>query len=237
RIISLLPNVEPDVLIKTRYGLGYAYYNTQAYDKALFNFKDFTNRTNINNPNYSDGLIRLADCYYVTKQYNEATATYAKAKAASSLDNDYILLQAGVIAGIQRKYTEASKHFTELISKFPKSQYRDEAMFQRAQYEIEQGNYPVAVEGLTQLINQGSNSRFLPYAFMRRAAAKYNLKQYDKTINVYLALLRQFPTHPLAEEVLLPLQEALGLVNRSGEFEGYLAQYKSANPDKKGFES
>src|SRR5690606_4511748 len=85
--------------------------------------------------------------------------------------------------------------------------------------------------------NQGSNSRFLPYAFMRRAAANYNLKQYDKTINDYLALLRQFPTHPLAEEVLLPLQEALGLVNRSGEFEGYLAQYKSANPDKKGFES
>lgn len=237
RVISLLPNVEQDILIKTRYGLGYAHYNSQAYDKALFNFKDFTNRATINNPNYTDGLIRLADCYYVSKQYNDALATYNKAKAASTADNDYILLQAGVIAGIQKKYTEARAHFTELISRFPKSAYRDEAMFQRAQYEIEQGNYQAAAEGLSQLIREGANSRFLPYAFMRRAASHYNLKQYDRTINDYLAVLRQFPAHPQAQEALLPLQEALGLVGRSGEFEGYLAQYKAANPDKKGFEN
>lgn len=237
RVISALPNVEQDVLLKTRYGLGYAHYNVKAYEQALFNFKDFTNRTNISNRNHADAMVRLADCYYVTKQYNEALTAYGKAKAASSIDNDYILLQAGVIAGIQRKYQDARNYFSELIAKYPRSVYRDEAMYQRAQYEIEQGNYAVAVDGLTELIRVGANSKFLPYAFMRRAASNYNLKSYDKTIQDYLAVMQQFPAHPLAQEALLPLQEALSLAGRSGEFEKYLADFKRANPDKKGFEN
>jgi tetratricopeptide (TPR) repeat protein len=237
KVISLLPNVENDLLLKTRYGLGYAYFNTRAYDKALFNFKDFTNRTNQNNDNYADALIRLADCYYVAKQYPEALAAYAKAKSAGSTDADYILLQSGLIAGLQRKYSEARNHLTELISKYPRSQYRDEAMYQRALFDGEQGNYAAVVQGLDQLIRDAPNSRFLPNAYMKRAAANFNLKQNDKTINDYVTVIKQFPDHPLAQEALLPLQEVLNLSGRGGEYEGYYAMVRSASPNSKSFEN
>ena len=88
--------------------------------------------------------------------------------------------------------------FVDLARAYPKSQYRDEAMFQQAQFEIEQGNYQAAVDGLTQLIRSGSNSGFLPYAYMRRGASYFNLKQYDKTIGDYTAVIQQFPSHPVA---------------------------------------
>lgn len=237
KVISLLPNLEPDVLLKTRYGLGYAHFNNKSYDKAQFNFKDFTNRTDAKHPNHADALVRLADCYYVLKQYPEALAAYAKAKAASSADADYILLQSGVIAGLQRKYQESRNHFTELISKYPRSQYRDDALYRRAQFDIEQGNYTSAVEGLDQLIQQNPGSQLLPTAYAKRAAANYNLKQYDRTINDYTTLIRQYPSHPLSQDALLPLQEVLGIAGRSGEFEGYYALVKSASPDNKGFEN
>jgi tetratricopeptide (TPR) repeat protein len=237
KVVSFLPNVDNDLLLKTRYGLGYAYFNTRAYDKALFNFKDFTNKAANNNANYADALIRLADCYYVGKQYPEALAAYAKAKSINTADADYILLQSGVIAGMQRRYPEAKNFFTELITKYPKSQYRDEAMYERAQFDVQQGNYTSAVEGLTLLIRENPNSAFLPYAYIKRAAANYNLKQYDRTINDYVTLIQQFPSHPQSQEALLPLQEALNLTGRSGEFEGYYAMVKGANTDKKGFEN
>jgi TolA-binding protein len=237
RVIDMLPNVEQDILLKTRYGLGYAYYNTKAYDRALFNFKDFTSKTNINNPDYSDGLIRLADCYYISKQYEEALSTYGKAKAASSADNDYILLQAGTIAGIQRKYQQARNHFSELIARYPKSVYRDEAMFQRAQFEIEQGNYQVAIDGLSQLIGESSNSKFKPVAYSRRAVSYSNLKQHDKAIDDYIAMTRQFPTHPETKKAMPALQEALTMAGRADEYNGHLTSVISANPDKEGFEN
>jgi TolA-binding protein len=237
KVISLLPDVENDLLLKTRYALGYAYFNSKAYDKAQPNFKEFVNQTTINNVNYADALIRLADCYYVAKQYSEALSAYAKAKVASSADADYVLLQSGVIAGLQRKYAEAKTFFSELIAKYPKSQYRDEAMYQRALFDGEQGNYTSAIEGLNQLIREAPNSRFLPYAYMKRAAANYNLKQYDKTINDYVAVIKQFPNHNQAQEALLPLQEVLNLSGRSGEFEGYYAMVKTASPTDKSFEN
>lgn len=237
RVVGLGSSVEPDVLLKTRYGLGYAYFNQKVYDKALFNFKEFVNKGSAGTPNYADGLIRLADCYYVSKQYSEALTYYARASAIGSPDNDYVLLQTGVIDGIQRKYAEARKQFTSLIQGYPKSQYRDEAMFQLAQFEIEQGNYQFAADGLTQLIREGTSSKFQPYALIRRAAAYFNLKLYDKTINDYAALIKQFPTHPAAQEALLPLQEALNIAGRSGEFEDYLAGFKKANPENKNIES
>ncbi len=237
KVVSLAASVDPDVLLKARYGLGYAHYNLQAYDKALYNFKEFTNKASKSNPNYADGLIRLADCYYVSKQYDDALATYNRAKAAGSSDNDYVLLQAGVMSGIQRKYGESRTQFTELIRNYPKSQYRDEALFQRAQFEIEQGNYQAAVDGLSQLIRESPGSRFLAAAYERRAASNYNLKQYDKTINDYQAIINQFPQSPQAQEALSPLQEALTAAGRSGEFESSLQKVKQANPENKNIEA
>jgi TolA-binding protein len=228
---------DTELSVKARYGLGYAYFNLQSYDKALVNFAEFVRNGNKNTSNYTDGIIRLADCYYSDKRYAEALSNYNRARTIGSPDNDYVLFQSGVIYGIQRKYAESRSQFADLIRAYPKSQYRDEAMFQQAQFEIEQGNYQEAVDGLSELIRRGANSRFLPYAFMRRGASFFNLKQYDKTIGDYRAVIEQFPGHPAAQDALLPLQEVLSIAGRSGEFEKYLTTFKKANPDNKGLES
>jgi TolA-binding protein len=237
RVVGLGGAVDPEVLLKTRYGLGYAYFNLQTYDKALFSFKEFVNKGNKTTTNYADGVIRLGDCYYVNRQYDDALANYNKARSLGSTDSDYVLLQSAMINGIQRKYAEARTQFGDLIKNYPKSQYRDEAVFQRAQFEIEQGNYQPAADGLSQLIREGTNSRFLPYAYMRRGASYFNLKQYDRTISDYTTVINKFPGHPAAQEALLPLQEVLSIAGRSAEFEKYLAQVKQSSPDNKGFEN
>jgi tetratricopeptide (TPR) repeat protein len=237
KVVDLGSAAEPDVILKTRYGLGYAYYNLEAYDKALFNFKEFVARGTKNTPNYTDGVIRLADCYYVSKQYDDALTNYTKARNIGSPDNDYVLLQSGVISGIQRKYGESRNQLTSLIQNYPKSQYRDEALFQRAQFDIEQGNSQAAVDGLSQLIREQQNSSFLPYAYMRRASSYFNLKQYDKAITDYATILKKFPAHPVAQEVLIPLQDVLTAAGKSADFETYLAQAKKDNPNNKGLEN
>jgi TolA-binding protein len=225
------------LVLKTRYGLGYAYYNLEAYDKALFNFREFANKGTRNTVSYTDGLIRLADCYYVSKQYNEALDMYNRARGIGSPDNDYVLLQVGVINGIQRKYGESRNMLTSLIQSYPKSQYRDEAFFQRAQFDIEQGNSQAAIDGLSQLIREIPNSKFLPLAYERRATSYFNLKQNAKSIEDYASIIRLFPTHPKAQEVLLPLQNALNAEGRSQEFDKYLSLVKASSTDTKGIEA
>lgn len=238
KVISLGTSAEAEVIHKTRYGLGYAHFNLNQYDQALFNFKEFVNKAGKSGPTYTDGVLRLADCYFVTKAYPEAIANYEKARQLKTPDVDYVLFQTGVINGILRKYAEARIQFSALISGYPKSQYRDEALFQRAQFEIEQSNYAVAISDLSRLITEGSQtgSKFLPYAYERRAASNFNLKEYEKTVADYQAVIKQFPSHPVAQQVLLPLQEALGLVKRSDEYDQYLAMVSQANPGGKDLE-
>ncbi len=220
-----------------RYGLGYAYYNLKDYERARMHFREYVNATDRRNPNHTDALIRLADCYYVTRSYPEAIDYYTRARNIGSPDNDYILLQTGTITGFQRNYAEARRLLNSLVSSYPRSQYRDDALFQIAQFDIEQGNYQQAIDGLTQLLREMPSSPFAPYAYMRRAASYFSLKDYNATISDYSHVIRQYPTHPAAEESLVPLQEALTLAGRASDFDTHLAAFKRANPDSKGLEN
>lgn len=228
---------EATLKLKARYGLGYAYFNLKQYDRALFSFKEFVLKSLNNQPNLADGTLRLADCYYVAKSYNDALIYYKKAIVLNSSDKDYAHFQSGIVDGILRKYPEAKTELSLVFRDYPNSSFVDEAKFQLAQQEFEQGHYDEAVNGYSSLIISSPSSRFTPYAFVRRAASYYNLKEYNKTAQDYIIVIENYGSHPATKDVLLPLQEALNLANRSGEFNKYLALYKNVNPDSKGIET
>jgi TolA-binding protein len=235
-ILSPSSGASSDITLLSRYGLGYAYYNVKQYDRALYNFKEFTNKAARNAEYLPDATLRLADCYYVQKSYPEALATYRKVIAMNSPDKDYAHLQAGLILGIQNKYTEATAELGDVIAT-PSSAYREEALFRLAQLDFEQGKYGNAAAGFSRVIDGSQTSAFLPYAYAKRAASYYNLKDYNKTAADYIYVIEHYTTHPAADGVLVSLQEALNLANRGGEFDKYLGLVKSANPDAKGLES
>ena len=227
-------SITNELTASIRYGLGYAHYNLQQYDKALVSFKEYASK-GTGHVNYADGLLRLADCQYVLKSFAEALASYRKVIQLKSIDAEYAHLQSGVILGIQRHYAEAEAEL-ELVARNSGSKYSEEALFQMGQQDIELGKYSAAVNHFTMVINTAKTSRFVPYALTRRATANFNLKNYSQTANDYITVVEKFPAHSAAQDLLLPLQEALRLSNRAGEFDKYLASFKKANPDAKGIE-
>ncbi len=225
--------------LQARYGLGYAFYNTKEYDRALEQFLVYIRGLeNANNKQfYTDALLRAADCYYVDKQYEKALGYYREAIRNNTVDEDYAHLQSGVMLGILGNVDEASREYNFLSDKFPDSRYADDALYQRGQLNFEKGNFDSAVRGFNELISKEPNSQYVPFAYLRRGASYYNLQQYDKAIKDYATLLNKYPRHTVAGEALLPLQEVLNTQNRSSEFENYLTAYKAANPDNQALES
>ena len=226
-----------EIVVRARYGLGYVRYNQKEYDLALTSFRDYVNRAGSADMSYADGLIRLADCYYVTKSYDDAYATYRKAFETGKAGSDYARMQAGVVLGILRRHQEGMVLLDEVIQNYPGSVYWDEAVFQKAQLEFEESNYSAAATGYSLLIKSRPNSRFVPFAYVRRAAAYYNLKEYPKTADDYTTVLRNYPGHPASDDILIPLQEALGLAGRGAEFDGLLKKFKEKNPQARGIEN
>ena len=221
-----------DYYVKSRYGIGYAYYNTQQYDKALPHFKAFVadEQAQANPTNLNDATIRLADCYYIQKNYSQALALYDKAIAQKAADADFAYFQKGVIYGIQGKRDQAMESLRTLSSNYPRSQYADEAAYQRAIIDFEAGNYAPAIAGFSNLIETRPDSRLLPNALQKRGVAYSNLNKQTEAQTDFKRILNEYPSSKVAQNALYSLQESLAATNQSAEFDTYLARFKSANP-------
>ncbi|HLU88423.1 MAG TPA: tetratricopeptide repeat protein, partial [Cyclobacteriaceae bacterium] len=223
-VLSLKPASTDPYLLKTRYGLGYAYFNSGQYNRAESQFKIYTDRLQgqAGKENYEEALMRLGDTYYVQKKFTEALNTFRRAVRERSQFSDYALFREGVVLNFENRNNEAIQQLDRLINNYPNSIYLADAIFQRAQIHMEENRYAEARNGFSQLISTKPNSPFVPFALEGRAIANYSLKNYDETINDYKKILDEYPNASNANTALVGLQEALSLQGRSGEFSNYL---------------
>ncbi len=224
----------PDFRIRSRYGLGYAYYNTREYDKASTQFKAYTDAVRglpaEDRRNYEDAMIRLADTYLVAKRYDEATRIYDQVVVTGKSDKDNALYNKGISLLYTDKYAEARTTLNQLLNQYPNSAYVDDAMFQLGMVELNQQNYTGAVSQFTRLIQRQPQSPILHAGYLQRAIAYSNLKKYDEAIADYQVILTKYATSKSAESALLGVQDALNSVGRPEEFSSIIKGYEQSNP-------
>ncbi|MCH7399454.1 tetratricopeptide repeat protein [Belliella sp. DSM 107340] len=239
RLQAQRPRSNDPYLIKSHYGLGYAYFNSQQYVKSEAQFKLYTDKIQRaeDKENYDDAIIRLGDTYYVQKKFSDALNTFQRAVREGNNYTDYAHFRSGVVYNFQNNNQEAINQLNRVIDNFPSSLYLEDAIFQKAQINMEMTRYAEAKSGFSRLITSRPNSQFIPFALEGRAIASYSLQQYEETINDYKKILENHPNSTNSESALVGLQEALALQNRSGEFSNYLSRYRNANPDNKSLQN
>jgi len=229
---SAKPASNNPFLVKTHYGLGYAYFNTKNYPKAEEQFRLYTEklRGNQEKQNYDDALLRLGDCQYVQKKFGDASATFQRAISEANSQVDYAYYRLAIVQNFQSRNNDALFNLDKIVAGFPSSLYIEDAMFQRGQIYLEEVQYNEASRAFSDLISGRPNSPFVPYALEGRAVASFSSQNYDQTIADYKAILDKYPNSENSETALKGLQETLALQGRSTEFADYLARYKGANP-------
>ncbi len=232
-VLRLNPNANDPYLIKTHYGLASTYFNTDQYSKAEVQYKAYTDKLQgrANKENYDEALVRLGDTYYVQQKFANALSTYNRAIREGNRFADYAQFRAGVVLNFQDRNGEAIQQLDQMINNYPNSIYQADAIYQKAQINMEENRFAEARDGFTQLINSKPNSPFVPFALEGRAIANYSLKNYDQTIDDYKNILANHSNSGNTEAALVGLQEALALQGRSGEFSNILSSYKRSNPD------
>ncbi len=225
--------------VKSRYGIGYAYYNDKQYDKALVHFKAYLNDNSIKagNPNYQDAMVRLADCYYVNKDYAQALTWYDNALQNKTPDADYVYFQKGVVYNFTNRRDQAIQSLQTLIRTYPKSRYVDDAIYQKGIIDFESSNYAPAIASFSDLIDNQPSSTLVPNALQKRGAAYANLQKSNEAIADFKRVIDKYPTSSVSNEAIYSLQEALGASNQNEQLDNYLAKFKAANPESSALES
>jgi len=230
---NVVKEEKSDYYAKGNFGAGYAQYNLGEYKAAIPYFEKFVKSSERaeNRDKYFDGLLRLADCEYASKNYTKALSLYQKAIIQGAPDADYAAYQRGVVCSFSGNKGQAKIAFEEVLALYKNSKYKDEAMFQLANLDFEEGNYEKAIQGFTQFIAMKPNESLLGSAYFQRGYSYGNTKQSDKAIADYKKVLSDYPSSSAAKNALLAMQEAVGTTGNVEEFNDLLKNYKAANPD------
>ncbi|MEM7552247.1 MAG: tetratricopeptide repeat protein [Bacteroidota bacterium] len=225
-------SAENEFKIRSHYGLGYSYYNQQKYRDALFHFQKYFEEaeSDPDRYNYDDALIRLADCYYANKGYTSSLDLYSQAISEGNQQTDYAYFQRGLVNGILGNFDQALIDLDEVLERSNNAVLLDRALFQKAQFEFEKGDYENAINSFSTLVENSTDVRYLGYAFLRRGLSYYNLERNQDAAKDYEQIINQYPNHPAADDALLGLQEVLSRLGRNEELDRYIAQFKKANP-------
>ena len=236
KAIAIGKDVAPDDYWRAKYGRGYAYYNTTNYPKALQDFKSFVANVSDQKTTYGDALVRLADCYYVAKDYKSALQHFTKAIRGLVKEKDYAYYQAGVIYGLQDDYTKAMNYLNRVINVYTTSAYYDDALFEKGLLQLKKEEFQKSVTTLNKLVKEKPRSPYVPFALERLAVANFNLGNYNKTVTYYKQFIDSYPKNPGVSDALIGLQESMRLAGRSSEFDPILKDFRAKNPDVAGLE-
>lgn len=184
-----------------KYNLGYSFLKKENYRQALGFFEQIVTTPRINSaPLEQDAYIRMADSYFMNREYTKALAMYNKVLDFSWSGGDYATFQKAMVAGVSSG-KEKINLLTSISRKYPSSALIPDANLEIANTYLSNEQYREAISYLKNVVND-PNSSLKPKAFLKLGLSYYNLDNNSEAMKQYTTLLKQYPNSPEAEEAL-----------------------------------
>ncbi|MDX1617181.1 MAG: tetratricopeptide repeat protein [Balneolaceae bacterium] len=210
---SAFVNRYPDHELRgaAQYSLGWSYFNNGSFQNAIKPFSDFLNEYDpppiALYPYDTDAILRLADSYYASHQYDDAIETYKRAIGAEP-GGDYAMFQvANNYYRADRNY-EAVTTFRRMLRIYPYSRLREQAQYNIAYIYLNTGNYTQAVNEFQSVINKYPNTSWAARSQYNIGDAYYNAGDFQKAVQAYKKVLNEYPQSDYLIEAINGIQYA-----------------------------
>ncbi len=168
------------------YNTGYTCLKTGKKDKAAGHFSKYIHEMQgKRSTKIADAYNRLGDNYFTKSNYNQAIENYTMSYNMRLYEADYALLQIAFCLGLQQKQQEKISKLNLLLSGFPESEYRDDALYELGRaYERLDNNYE-AIQQYRQIVNNYPESTFCRKALLQLGLVNYNNGEFKKALKQY----------------------------------------------------
>ena len=207
-----------------RYLQGYTCFSQGKYDKAREAFSTYIDAARATEPTYADALNRIGDCYFNARQFPQAITYYTQVAKLQASGADYALFQRGYALGLQHKYNEKISVLRELITRYPKSDYADDGVYEIARAQLQQDDERGAIVTYESLLATYPHSTLARKASLECAMLYRNLGQNDNAIAAYRRTIEKYPA---TEEAYTALDALQTLYVEAGKVDEYLAYTKN----------
>jgi len=189
------------------YNLGYCFFNTKKYTEARTWFEKYTAQTAVRqDANYPDALNRIGDCYFQAKDYVKAEKFYQNADLSSTPGNDYAIYQKAFCLGLRKQYKEKIELLGKFGTRFPQSDYADDALFETGRTYILIQKPDQAIASFNQLMSNFGESPLSRKAGIQIALLYFNQGKKDDAIAAYKKVIEEYPGSEEAQVALSDLK-------------------------------
>ena len=201
--ININTNKSDPIFLLLDYNIGYAYFKLKKYDKAIPYFSRFSSvNRDVTKKIIADSSIRLGDCYYALKQYENAISAYKKTLDSFKNGSDYAAFQIGTIYGIVHNPYAKIEKLKTVINNYKTSTLKDDALFEIATTYIGVKDAKNAHIAFHKLTREYPASIFIPKALVRQGLLYYNMGQNDKALGKFKETVKRFPNSPDSYEAI-----------------------------------
>jgi len=184
------------------YNIAYSQFKLKEYGKAANAFDSFIRKAKKDDPLLDDATIRLADCYFVTKEYSKAITAYNTIINNKGIGIDYALYQKAISFGFLGDNDQKVHNLNRLINSYELTSLKDDALYELANTYVAQNNNDKAHETYNTLITKHTKSSYIPRALLRQGLVHYNSNETTQALNKFKKIVSDFPNSNEVDEAV-----------------------------------
>lgn len=216
------------------YGKAYCYFNTGDFQNSALQFADFVKRYP-GGSRLMDARLRLADSYYGSKNYAQASNIYRDLFKTGSTDitNPYANYQYAQALYKSGRVNEAISEFTQLQSKYPNSEYAEGSLFTVGWIYFQQSDFNQSIVRYRDVLSRYPKTSLEPIIYYSIGDAYFNLSKYDSAIVYYQNVITQFPSSDFIFDAVNGIQFSYVAMGSPERAVSFIDEFVTRNPNFK----
>ncbi|MBX2930374.1 MAG: tetratricopeptide repeat protein [Chitinophagaceae bacterium] len=202
-----------------QYNTAYCHLKKENYTTALDLFQQVViDVSSSSSLLIQDAYIRSADCYFMMKNFAQATKMYDEVINQNLSQADYAMYQKAIIAGANNKPLEKVSILQNIPIRYPNSSLIIEAYLEVANTYLAEEKWTDAIPYLDKIINNKNATALHPKAYLKKGIAYFNLPNNQASLNTFKTLIVQYPNSPESDDAVEYIRKLFIDDQKPGEF-------------------
>lgn len=205
------------------YNLAYANFNQKEYSTASSNFNKYLSaEKQRQSQRFADAWNRVGDIHLYNRRFSDAANAYSQSASSYPAGADYADFQKAFVLGLQRNYTGKVSSLDAMMSKYPSSQYVDDALFEKSRALVMLSKDSEAISALEKLLRDHPKSNIAQKAGVQLGQLYFNNNNPQKAAAAYKQVVSNYPNSEEARTAIQSLESVYKDMNDIGSYASYV---------------
>ena len=203
------------------YNVAYCHFKDGDYTSAMRWFSRYLEGSSV--VNKKDALERIGDCYFIAKDYKNASASYDRAfKDNLDVNDIYPYYQSAVSYGLAGNNDRKISLLVNVLDAEPTSQFYSEALYELGRAYVQKEDDENAFACFSKLVQTARDATYIAKAYIELGSLSRNQSQFNDALAYYKTVVETMPMSGYSEDALAAIESIYQTRNEPEEYLAYI---------------